>query len=118
VLIAEIIQPNKVKEWHERGYIGHADEIACDECLIDYSVKDYHTLMEAKKIAYFFYADPSDMGLYLLCHGCLFKKIKKISKDDIVQLIIMDEGHEYKCNFYPEDGEPENPLFEENTPEW
>ena len=54
MLVAEIIQPNKVKEWHERGYIGHADEIACDECLIDYSVKDYHTLMEAKKIAYFF----------------------------------------------------------------
>ena len=118
MLLAEIIKPNKVKEWHERGYLGAAHEISCDDCNFSYSVQDYHTLMDAKKLAYFFFTEPSSMGLFLLCHGCLFKNIKKISGDELVELIIMDGGREYRCKFYPEDGEPDNPLFGESTPEW
>ena len=43
------------------------------------------------------------MGLYQVCHDCLFKKIKKISNNQEVDLVIMDDERSYHCKFYPED---------------
>lgn len=106
---AEIIAPADMPKWKEKGYMYVDDHIECDDCKIDYSREHYQILYDRKKIAYFWFPEPEKMSLNLYCHTCLFKNIKKLvnKEEEKVQLIILDQSHEYKCNFYPQDKEPE-----------
>ena len=89
MLIAEIIMPESLSTWKERGYIPCNDSIACEGCRISYSKDHYDILFKAKKLGYFFFPPPDDIpALDLLCHDCLYKNIKKYAKDEVTKLDI------------------------------
>ena len=69
-------------------------EICCDGCGIEYTLTDYRTLKENKKLVYFLYED------FLVCHGCLFDEIKRhIPLGGEVKLRVLDYGARYFLNF-------------------
>lgn len=72
-------------------------KITCSSCGIAYSARDYQLLYKSKKIIYFKY----DKKIF--CHECLYKKIKGIAAGQKMSFILMDEKHEFRCLFEPED---------------
>jgi hypothetical protein len=108
VFVVELIMPESLPSWKERGYIDSADAIVCDKCKLEYSKEHYKILFENKKLGYFLFPHPEDApAIDLLCHDCLFKNLKKYTKGKVVDLLILDEESEYNCKFYPEDVDPE-----------
>ena len=102
MVTAEIISPTKIKDWRKRGFLNSNEGIFCESCGLDYDDGEYKILYKHKKIGYFFFIDPSQNDrLYILCHDCLFKKIKKLAKGEEFDLLIMDDDNEYTCKFYP-----------------
>ena len=72
--VVEVIEPKRLKK----------NEItSCFMCQIDYPKEEYKTLRENKKLIYFKWntkeEDFTILSSLTLCHGCLFKMIKKIS---------------------------------------
>ena len=99
---AEVITPTTMKDWRKRGFLNSNEGIFCENCNISYKDEEYKILYERKKIGYFFFTDPKDIGLlWLLCHDCLFKKIKKLAEGEELDLLILDDDNEYTCKFYP-----------------
>tara|TARA_B100000287_G_C20150097_1_gene589807 strand:- start:175 stop:534 length:360 start_codon:yes stop_codon:yes gene_type:complete len=109
---AELINPEHLSEYRERGYLITQRSIECDCCKINYTDEHYKILFDNKKIGYFYVASGDKTArLSQLCHACIFKKIKKEVGDEEVDLVIIDEENEYHVKFYPEDGEPNGDDF-------
>lgn len=69
-------------------------EICCDGCGLEYTLTDYRTLKESKKLVYFLYED------FLVCHGCLFDEIKRhIPFGGETRLKVLDYDTRYFLNF-------------------
>ena len=103
LLAAELINPSSLDKWRERGYLAEKDCVKCDKCKMLYPDDEYQILFDNQKLGYFYFTYEGDMGLYQVCHDCLFKKIKKIANGEELQLIILDEKNEHVCKFYPEE---------------
>lgn len=93
MFIAEIIDPESRKR-----------KITCFSCGIAYSARDYQLLYKGKKIIYFRYRKR------VFCHGCLYKKIEEISGGQKMSFLLIDEKHEFKCMF-----EPQNDVSNDDT---
>ena len=103
MIIAELISLKSLPEWRKRGFIP-PDGLCCDDCGLSYNDDEYKILHERKKLAYFFFPDPTNASLlYVLCHDCLFKHIKVLAQGEEADLLILDDENEYECKFYPED---------------
>tara|TARA_R100001082_G_scaffold88117_1_gene54524 strand:+ start:173 stop:610 length:438 start_codon:yes stop_codon:yes gene_type:complete len=100
-------------------------EIECDDCTLNYSLEDYKVLYKAKKLLYFYVPSHESMGHedfsfdVILCHGCLFKFIKKISEEtnDKITFYIVEEGIKKKCSFFPTEVEESQSKEIENMDE-
>ena len=101
LLSAELISPPSLNEWRERGYLAEGDSIRCDRCNMTYLDTEYDILFKNHKLGYFYFTQEGKTNLYQLCHDCLFKKIKKISDGEIVDLVIVSDAKQYHCKFYP-----------------
>ena len=105
MVFAEVISAKGVKGWQDRGFLPDSDEISCECCSLNtYSIEDYKILYVGKKLAYFMYPEPSNPSkIFILCHDCLFKKIKKEANGKEINLILLDEENEHVCKFTPEE---------------
>ena len=111
MFIVEAITPNQIILWEERGYLQEQkekhnllDSILCDCCGIKYTYKEYKIHFEIKKIAYFLFPHPENPAkVEILCHACLFKRIKKLSEGKDTQLLIIEEEKHKLCRFYAHD---------------
>ena len=90
-------------EMFNKDNLDHDDtEICCDGCELEYSLTDYKTLKENKKLVYFLYDD------FIVCHGCLFQEIMSSSPNGEGKLKVIDYGASYFLNF-----EEEGPSIED-----
>jgi len=88
-------------------------KVKCLMCGLNYSIKDYQILFDAKKLMYFDVSglnfwDPKEQSFLdnefaVTCHGCLHKIAIKFAKNrnqKIIQMIIQDGEKKFTCNFY------------------
>ena len=91
---AELIDPDSRKR-----------RISCSSCGISYSARDYKLLYESKKIIYFKYRNK------ILCHECLYKKLKELEQGKKMHFIILNKDFKFKCFF-----EPDNQVSGDDIP--
>lgn len=90
-----------------------SESIRCLMCGLNYSIEDYSSLLDARKLLYFdanclnFWdaedEDFLDLELAIICHECLYKTVvsaAKKKKFKVAKVIIKDGEESYTCNFY------------------
>lgn len=87
MLEAEIIPSSKARK-----------KIFCDDCLLSYSQREYGLLHKSKKLVYFSFIFPGTFCKVTLCHACLFKNLKEISKGKPISIKIRSSSEDYYCN--------------------
>lgn len=87
MLEAEVIPPLKSKA-----------KIACDDCLLSYTHREYGLLKKSKKLLYFCFIFPGTLCKTTLCHECLFKNLKEISGGNPISIKIRSLTEEFLCN--------------------
>ena len=96
--IVEVIEPKRLKK---------KESVSCFMCHIDYPKEEYKILRENKKLIYFKWntkkEDFTVLSSLTLCHGCLFKMIKKINPDSETKVKVLTDKYEYNLSFEPED---------------
>ena len=105
--IVEVIEPKTLKK---------KDSVSCFMCLIEYPKDEYKILKENKKLIYFKWdTKEHDFTVFpslTLCHGCLFKMIKKIHPDKETKVKVLTDKFEYDLSFDPnaelDEGEEES----------
>ena len=84
--VIETIEPKSLKRKDSK--------IFCDECGLQYRKDEYDILRKNKKLIYFSWAKPACDEL-TLCHGCLFKIIKKIHPNEKTKMKVLTPTDEY-----------------------
>ena len=90
------------------------EDISCDLCNIAYPIADYKVLFLAKKLCFFYLpeeavSEEDDISIEITaCHVCLMDYLSKISGDNDVSLIILDEEEDFEVTF--PSGDLEDPL--------
>lgn len=95
--IVEVIEPKTLKK---------KESICCHACQLEYPKEEYKILRENKKLIYFKW-DTKDceftvLSSLTLCHGCLFKMIKKIHPNEETKVKVLTEEFEYDLSFDPD----------------
>ena len=95
--VVEVIEPKTLKK---------RENISCFMCLVDYPKEEYKILRENKKLIYFKWNtkdhDFTILSSLTLCHGCLFKMIKKIHPNEETKVKVITEEYEYDLSFDPD----------------
>tara|TARA_Y100000310_G_C20604534_1_gene774812 strand:+ start:938 stop:1315 length:378 start_codon:yes stop_codon:yes gene_type:complete len=104
MVVAELIAPKSIGRWRKGSFLNSNEGLFCESCNLGYTDEEYKILFSHKKIGYFLFNNSEDVQrLDILCHDCLFKKIKKIANGEELSLIILDDENEHICKFYPEE---------------
>ena len=69
-------------------------KIKCKNCKIQYTKKDYNTLYENRKLAYFSFP-PRTKNIF--CHDCFYQEILSLSEKEKkeVKVLVKDSESEY-----------------------
>ena len=93
-----LVTPNSLKAKRKRV-------IRCldPKCGLKYSVKDYTTLYENKKLMYFDASSILVKSKSIICHDCLFRHILLLTGNKVAKVAIInpDSKPAKICNFYP-----------------
>ena len=90
------------------------EDISCDLCNITYCAADYKVLFFAKKLCFFYVpeeaaSEDDDISVEITaCHGCLMDYLSRISGNNDINLIILDEEEDFEVTF--PSGDLEDPL--------
>ena len=86
------------------------EDISCDLCNITYCAADYKVLFFAKKLCFFYIPEEAsasqddDISVEITtCHACLMDYLSKMSGDNDVNLIILDEEEHVEVSFPSDD---------------
>jgi hypothetical protein len=95
--VVEVIEPKNLK---------NKESVSCFMCLLKYPKDEYKILRENKKLIYFKWntkeEDFTVLSSLTLCHGCLFKMIKKIHPNKETKVKVLTEEFEYDLSFDPD----------------
>ena len=95
--VVEVIDPKSLKK---------KESVSCFMCLLEYPKDEYKILRENKKLIYFKWNTKKEnftiLSSLTLCHGCLFKMIKKIHPDKETKVKVITEDYEYDLSFDPD----------------
>jgi len=95
--VIEVIEPKLLE---------NKEEIICNTCNLEYTKEQYQILRDNKKLIYFHWDTKNEdftvMSELILCHGCLFKMIKKIHPHEETKVKVLTEEFEYDLNFDPD----------------
>ena len=95
--VIETIEPKSLKRKDSK--------IFCDECGLQYRKDEYDILRKNKKLIYFSWdtkrEDFTKSKELTLCHGCLFKIIKKIHPNEKTKMKVLTPTDEYDLEFDP-----------------
>tara|TARA_Y100000004_G_scaffold188213_1_gene242033 strand:- start:461 stop:805 length:345 start_codon:yes stop_codon:yes gene_type:complete len=93
-----LVTPNSLKAKRKRV-------IRCldPKCGLKYSVKDYTTLYENKKLMYFDASSILVKSKSIICHDCLFRHILLLTGNKVAKVAIINPDSKTAkiCNFYP-----------------
>ena len=93
-----LVTPNSLKAKRKRV-------IKCldPKCGLKYSVKDYATLYENKKLMYFDASSILVKSKSIICHDCLFRHILLLTGNKVAKVAIINPDSKIAkvCNFYP-----------------
>jgi hypothetical protein len=96
--VVEVIEPKRLKK---------NEVTSCFMCRMEYPKEEYKILRENKKLIYFKWntkkEDFTVLSSLTLCHGCLFKMIKKIRPNGETKVKVLTDEYEYHSSFDPED---------------
>ena len=95
--VVEVIEPNSLK---------NKEFVSCYMCLLKYPKNEYKILRENKKLIYFKWdtkkEDFTVLSSLTLCHGCLFKMVKKINPNKETKVKVLTDKFEYNLTFDPD----------------
>ena len=93
-----LVTPNSLKAKRKRV-------IRCldPKCGLKYSVKDYTTLYENKKLMYFDASSILVKSKSIICHDCLFRHILLLTGNKVAKVAIINPDSKTAkiCNFHP-----------------
>ena len=108
MFLVQLIRPHYLE--------GVEESIVCDLCSLSYSVQDYSTLFNARKIAYFYSPEEKDVEddisfEMIMCNVCVFKYLQKTTHGEEAHLLIVDDDKTYNLVYTPEDLDKGPPFY-------